>query len=62
MSSSSEDKSTTMNPSEGLLCLYIRDYDPWDKPSNEEADGGEDRGREEGGADASLEEDEDALA
>jgi hypothetical protein len=61
-SSSYEDRSTTGNPSEGSLCSYIRNDSPWDEPSIEEAGGGEDGVGEEGGADASLEEDEDALA
>jgi hypothetical protein len=42
-------------------CLYIGDGGPWDEPSSVEADGGEDRVGDEGGVDASLDEDDKTL-
>jgi hypothetical protein len=60
--SSFEDKSTTENPSEGSPYSYIRDGVPWDEPSSEEASGDEDGVGDEGGVNASLDEDDEALA
>jgi hypothetical protein len=59
-SSSSKDKSTTGNPTEGSPCSYIRDGGPWDEPSSEEAT--EDAIGDDSGVDALLDEDEDMLA
>jgi hypothetical protein len=59
--SSDNDKSTIGNPLEGSLYSYIGDGGTWDEPSDVEADGGEDKGGEEGGIDASFEEEDKAL-
>jgi hypothetical protein len=53
-SSSSEDRSTTNNPLEGLPCSYIGGSSPWNKTSGEEDGGGEDQVGEGGGIEASL--------
>jgi hypothetical protein len=56
-----EDRSTTEIPLEGLPCSYIGDSSPQEETSSEEVGGGEHPVREGGGAEESLDEDEDPL-
>jgi hypothetical protein len=60
-SSFPKQRSTTRTPSEGSLCSYVGDGDPWDETSSEEGSGGEDLVREGCGGEASLDADEDPL-